>query len=107
MTKWHMYTGTFDSSTGKWRIYIDGEIKSEADINKAEIVLDQGPLNIGNDTCCAGRFGNGAVDEVAIFNVALSPADVMEIYKKGFVMVQAVDTNGKLSTNWGRIKGSL
>ena len=25
LTQWHMYTTTFDSKTGEWYIYIDGE----------------------------------------------------------------------------------
>lgn len=50
ITVWHMYTGTFDSATGEWKIYIDGELASELALNPAPIIEDIGPIYIGNDT---------------------------------------------------------
>jgi len=50
ITEWHMYTGTFDSATGEWFLYIDGELASEMDLDKAPIDEDVGPMYIGNDT---------------------------------------------------------
>ena len=50
ITEWHMYTGTFDSATGEWKLYIDGELESELELDKAPIAADVGPMYIGNDT---------------------------------------------------------
>jgi len=50
ITQWHMYTGTLDSATGAWRIYIDGELASELELNPDPIIEDVGPIYIGNDT---------------------------------------------------------
>jgi hypothetical protein len=50
ITQWHMYTGTFDSATGEHKLYIDGNVESTLDLNKDPIVVDTGPLYIGNDT---------------------------------------------------------
>jgi hypothetical protein len=104
ITKWHMYTGTYDSSTGEWKLYIDGEPKNTLSCNKVEITATPGPLHIGLDSCCGMRFGSGTVDEVAIFNVALSEDDIKEIYTKGLTGITAVSPGGKLSTTWGNIK---
>lgn len=105
ITKWHMYTCTFDSKTGEWKIWIDGEEESKLACNKAAIAEDAGPLFIGNDTCEAGRFGAGTIDEVAVFSVALGKADIQAIYKQGLQMaVLAVDKTGKMSTTWGEVK---
>jgi hypothetical protein len=107
ITEWHMYTCTFDSSTGDWKIYIDGEEKSSLSCDKAEIKLDNGPLYIGLDPCCGRRFGNGVVDEVAIFNVALSKEDINEIMNKGLgkvLRITAVSPSAKLAVTWGDVK---
>jgi len=50
ITEWHMYTGTFDSATGAWKLYIDGKVESTLDLDKAPIVVENGPVYIGNDT---------------------------------------------------------
>jgi hypothetical protein len=50
ITQWHMYTGTFDSAKGEWKIYIDGAVASTLELNKAPINADTGPLYIGQDT---------------------------------------------------------
>ncbi|HGE72562.1 TPA: LamG domain-containing protein [Candidatus Poribacteria bacterium] len=103
LTEWHLYTCTFDSATGKWVIYIDGVAKSSMDLNKAEIALDKGPIHIGWDEAGADRKGQGAVDDVAIFNVALNANDVKELMK-GLTLGMAVNANGKLATTWSNIK---
>jgi hypothetical protein len=105
ITEWHMYTCTYDSSTGEWKIYIDGEVESSLDLNKAEILEDVGPVHIGWDECCGGaRFGQGIIDEVAIFNVALSKDDIQTIMNDGFEAALAVAPAGKLVNTWGEIK---
>ncbi len=105
ITEWHMYTGTFNSKTGDWKIWIDGEEKSKLACDKAELAPDNGPIFIGNDTCCAGRFGAGTVDEVAIFSVELGKAEIQAIYKQGLKTVAlSVDKAGKASTTWAEVK---
>jgi len=105
ITEWHMYTTTFDSKTGEWKIYIDGEVESELDCNKASLAEDNGPVFIGVDTCEAGRFGAGTVDEVAVFSVALSQKDIKSIYELGFYdAVLAVDKVGKMPATWAEVK---
>lgn len=105
ITQWHMYTCTFNSKTGDWKIWIDGEERSKLSCNKAELAPDNGPIFIGNDTCCAGRFGAGIVDEVAVFSVELGKAEIQDIYKQGLKTVAlSVDRTGKASTTWGEVK---
>lgn len=105
ITKWHMYTTTYDSKTGKWAIYIDGDELSKMDLTKNEIVVDKGPIFVGNDTCCPPRFGAATVDEFAIFDVALTAAEIKQIMDQGLHQaVLAVQPNGKLSATWGKLK---
>lgn len=103
--QWHMYTTTFDSATGRWVIYIDGKEESSWDINKTPLNADSGPVFIGRDTCCGGRFGNVFVDEVAIFSVALEQADIETMMKNGLEQtVLNVKAEGKMTTTWGQVK---
>jgi hypothetical protein len=100
-----MYTGTFDSATGEWNIYIDGKSESNLKLNKAPIVEDADVLWIGQDQCCAPRFGAATIDEVAIFNVALDEADIQAIMNDGlYLAALAVEPADKLATRWADIK---
>ena len=105
ITEWHMYTTTYDSDTGEWYIYIDGEEASAMDLTKNPIDPDNGPVYIGNDTCCAGRFADAVVDEVAIFDVALEPDDIKSLYENGlYFAVLAVEPADKMTTTWADVK---
>lgn len=105
ITEWHLYTATFDSNSGKWNLYIDGKVESSMDLNKAPLDADADRVFIGNDTCCAGRFGNVFIDEVAIFNVALEADDIETLHEKGLApTVTAVAAEGKMTTAWGKVK---
>ena len=105
ITEWHMYTGTYDSATGEWKIYIDGEEASALDLTKNEIAEDIDVLWIGRDQCCDPRFGSAIVDEVAIFNVALTQDEIQTIMDNGLdLAVLAVQPNGKMTTTWGSVK---
>ena len=99
-----MYTGTFDSKTGEWKIYIDGKVESELDLTKNQIDADSGPIYIGNDTCCAGRFADAIVDEVIILSVALAEDDVKLLAELGIEGALAVHPTNKLPTTWGSLK---
>ena len=50
ISEWHMYTGTFDSKTGDWKLYIDGKEESTLELDKSPLVVEKGPIFIGNDT---------------------------------------------------------
>jgi hypothetical protein len=49
-------------------------------------------------------FFKGIIDEVAIFNVALSEADIKEIMNMSVSGKAAVSSSGKLATAWAMIK---
>lgn len=75
---WTHLCGTFNSSTGITRIYVDGELKTEK-VNKREsaIPADFTPAGIGS------KFGDDnliAVDEVYMFAKALGDKEVRALY---------------------------
>ena len=53
------------------------------------------------------RFFGGMIDEVALFNVALTEADMADIVKSGLsrtLGITAVEATGKLTTTWATLK---
>ena len=102
--RWYHEAITFDGETRK--AYLDGEL--------AESVEGAGKITYGKPapTAVIGSASiavprelfNGYVDEVAIFNVALSEADINEIIDNGLKGILAVDPKGKATTTWAAIK---
>ena len=106
ITEWHMYTGTFDSKTGEWKILINGKIESELKLNEEPISSEDGmPLWIGSDNCCGGaRYGDITVDEAMVFDKALSEDELKPIFENGIDAAMSVDSIEKLAATWGNVK---
>ena len=94
---------TYDGA--EMRIYVDGELDAKQ---------DRGPQNTDTATpvLIGARFTGGspsdffqgALDEVALFNVALSKEDIKSIMANGLSPDSAVSPSGKLTTTWGLLK---
>ncbi|MDP3940909.1 MAG: DUF2341 domain-containing protein [bacterium] len=78
-TSWHYIAATWDGTTGK--IYIDGKDVSGATTSHT-LTVNATNLLIGSDTTPANFF-NGKIDEVRLYNYALSPAQVAWNYNHG------------------------
>ncbi|GIX07053.1 MAG: hypothetical protein KatS3mg115_1456 [Candidatus Poribacteria bacterium] len=52
------------------------------------------------------NFWNGLIDEVALFNRALSPEEIQALMNEGLEGALSVDPAGKLSLFWGGLKRS-
>ena len=79
LNKWHHIVGTYDGSTAK--LYINGELKSSSRPGTYVIVHDDTPLVIGSEYYYARCRFNGFIDEVRIYNRALSAEEVEAHYK--------------------------
>ncbi len=77
---WHHFVGTYDSSTGKKKLYVDGVLRDETDTPGNLIYPDSGPVVVGRRECCSHYF-KGTIDEVRIYNRALSDTEVKEHYQ--------------------------
>ena len=101
--KWHYVVITRDKK--KLRGYIDGKKVVEGDSQK--------PGENDEDVSVGAGGGGvryqliGAVDEPAIFDRALSEAEINELMDNGMQAVLAVNTSNKLAITWGNIKGNL
>ncbi len=80
---WHHIVGTFDADTDTMILYIDGvENNSKNDVPSGYTMSDNGhSLYIGARRGAIFHF-NGAIDEVRIYNTALSAQKVLDLYNE-------------------------
>jgi hypothetical protein len=78
---WYHATGTYDGSS--IRIYLDGQPQGSPTIVSGTIAPSSNPLNIGRDPSNTSRLFEGLIDEVEIFNRALSASEILQIYNAG------------------------
>lgn len=103
-TDWHHIVGVWHEK-GQI-VYIDGDVNGESGDIANFSAAGAGKLLIGGDTGDQG-FAEGIIDDVAIFNVALSEDDVKDIMDQGVGMaagILPVSPKGRLASVWGDIK---
>jgi hypothetical protein len=86
---WHHIAGTYDGSN--INLYVDGVLQATApQSGNISPMLANSFLTIGSEdgrsicpSCVGTRYFNGNIDEVEIFNRALTAAEVLSIYNAG------------------------
>ena len=100
--KWHFVAGRADASSGKASIWIDGKMEAEVDFDKNDgYGTSDGVLHIARHF---DRYTAGIIDDVALFDVALSEDDMNTIMDNGVEEAAAVEPVNKLTTTWAKIK---
>lgn len=105
--EWHHLAGTYDGVLIKF--YIDGKFAGEGPQEVSGDVLNNAAgFTMAKSIANNVDFLEGIVDEVAIFSVALSEADIKSIMMNGLEKVLAGDVSvqptGKLNAAWAAIK---
>ncbi len=85
---WHHLAGTYDGTNLK--LYIDGTLEVTTAYT-GSIANSVFSVNIGRNTQETGRFYKGAIDDVRIYNRALTQDEIAAIY--------ADKTTGKITSN--------
>ena len=78
-TQWHHFVGTYDSGSGSKKLYADGVLRSET-VPGGLLDNDGGPIDLGHRECCDHGNFNGWLDELQIYNRALSADEVAQLY---------------------------
>ena len=79
--KWHHVVGTWDGSTRKIRLYVDGKIDSEWTTPTFTMRSTDFPLTIGSNSPGIDRYWfYGLIDEVVVYNRALSFEEIQQRY---------------------------
>ncbi|MCL4390573.1 LamG domain-containing protein, partial [Patescibacteria group bacterium] len=72
--QWHFGVATFDGTT--WRLYLDGQLNNSKAMS--DNIIKNGTLYIGSSNI--GYPWNGSLDEVSVWNKALSLSEVQALY---------------------------
>lgn len=99
LDEWHHVAATYDAASGDAILYVDGAEDAVGNFS-GEIVPNANVVWIGRG---GSPFFDGIYDEVAIWNVALSPAEILQVMN----ILHAVEPSGKLATTWGGMKDDL
>lgn len=109
--KWYMVTGVFDSSSSTIKIYVDGILK----VSGSGIYNNFSPASMtiseASNGCPNGNMP-GAIDEVKIYNRALSDAEILAEYNSTYSdLVLFLPFNGNANdesgnNNNGTVSGS-
>ncbi len=92
---WHHLVLTYDANTKTHRQYINGLQTNMADVSGdgnlgATLNAPSGPWFIGYDNCCGNsRDFDGRIDDVSVWQGALSAGEVQQIYRAGYFNVSA------------------
>ena len=99
--KWHHVVGVTESKKSV-KIYLDGELKKTTPApNPISVAYGANDKpTIAYTRHLGGIWYEGSIDEVAVYEGALSDADVKQLYNTAF----AVEAAGKLAVAWGRMK---
>ena len=99
--EWAHLVGVYDGSS--LSIYKNGKLEKSEKV-KGPPWASPEHVYIGADPGCGKRCQwNGIIDEVTVFNVALSDGDVKSL-GSGLEGALAVESASKLATTWGTIK---
>jgi hypothetical protein len=103
LNEWQHVAAQLDSGTHRY--WINGQNVGEYG-GKANPPgnADTSPVFIGTTAEGAGRLFLGLIDEVRIWNRALTEEEVVEQMEKGHLELFPVDPRQKLTTTWGTIK---
>jgi hypothetical protein len=77
LSGWHLLTGTYDGISG--RIYLDGILMNTISISFSLPNSSQ-PLLFGNETNSLSRYFNGKLDDIGIWNRALTDQEISDLY---------------------------
>lgn len=72
---WHHIAIVYSQSAGSQTIYVNGVVRGTAAFSEA-LMTNTDPLQIGSDQNFAGRYFDGQIDEVYVYDRALSAADI-------------------------------
>jgi len=82
---WYHVAGVY--SQGNYiRTYVNGKLDREL-VTTAKLGLSSGPLRLGREPMSLGSFFSGKLDDVRVYNYALSPAEIMSLAGAGAVYV--------------------
>ena len=103
LNEWQHVVGQVDDGTHRY--WLNGEIVGEFDgKNALPGAADTSVVYVGTTAEGASRLFLGMIDEVRIWNRALTEEEVKQEMDSGYQSGTAVDPREKIATTWGNLK---
>jgi hypothetical protein len=83
---WYHVAGVYSDQGNYIRTYVNGKLDKEL-VTTALLGLSAGPLRLGREPFSQGSFFSGKLDDVRVYNYALTPAEIMSLAGAGAVYV--------------------
>ncbi len=103
---WYHIAYVFDADAGAEavKLILDGVVETVGAHPGPEVIADESPVWIGELDPNRGFAWNGLIDEVTMWNRALSEEEIEELRDTGILETLAVGASGKLATTWGGLR---
>ena len=87
LMQWHHVVATVSGTTGK--VYLDGNLDGSGDVgsipqNMLDVYIGRANIGCGGG-CGLEEFFNGLIDDVRIYNRALSPSEIQSLYTQDYL----------------------
>ncbi|CAM3675037.1 PQQ-dependent sugar dehydrogenase [Pontibacter korlensis] len=80
---WHYIVAVRDGTNNMNKLFVDGTLVQEAQVQYANDFADEAAVNIGYLDRSGGFHYNGAIDEIKVYNRAVAPDEVAERFNGG------------------------
>ncbi|HLX72764.1 MAG TPA: LamG-like jellyroll fold domain-containing protein [Verrucomicrobiae bacterium] len=99
LNQWEFLAATLDTS-GNGKIYLNGQLV--ATVTGVTHFANNNPVSIGESPVFTGRFFQGGIDEVAIYNVALTPAQIAAAFQaaEGVPNLSITSAQNSVTVGW-------
>jgi formylglycine-generating enzyme required for sulfatase activity len=109
--EWFHIAGTYDGTTQ--RVYVNG-LETNSTQFSGTIQINQEPLDFGYMVAGDNSWYNGQLDDCCIYNRALSPAEIQDLYYAGLNVIvlsppanlQITGTADNLQLTWDPVSGA-
>ena len=99
--EWYHVVMTFDDGDDSIKGYVNGELQEEGTLAKQYPGALWYGIGAADSTNLGdGTYFDGIIDDIAIYNIALSEEEVKQNYQEAFAVFPA----GKLATTWASVK---
>ena len=109
LDRWTHVVGTYSSADGLWTLYLDGVWNNQTEDATGAVTVDRGWAIGARAPDSTGVFPTerhfeGLIDDVCIYNVALTDVQVADLYNQTFTAVEdksnTIPSNFRLSQNY-------
>lgn len=99
--EWYHVVMTFDDGDNDIKGYVDGELQGEGTLDKLYPPALWYGIGAADSTNLGdGTYFDGIIDNIAVYNIALSEEDVNQNYQEALAVLPI----GKLATTWASVK---